>query len=353
MQKISIYLNKLLRKIADIICINSNLANELARARESEVKLLQRNHFLQHILDAATTRIWHFDKEVRVVSLNKAAQENLEYPLEEYIGKTTFDYFHNMDDARFYHELDMQVINSGRPDLGRLDVYEAPDGNTYYKKVDRIPYYDEDGDIAGITVYSYDISEQKWAENDLREQRLILEKEIQRRIAAEEELRRLATTDPLTGIYNRRHFFELANKELIRTKRTKKPFSIILYDIDHFKRINDTFGHLAGDKVLKNLSTACQKNLREMDVLARYGGEEFIILLPELGIPNSTVVAEKIRKIIAGQALSFENRSISVTASLGVATHSVETEPLDKLLARVDKALYEAKEMGRNQVMVG
>jgi len=355
MQKIINWLKKALIKTITSTDFKTyaRLRKEHELCKQSEVNLLKQNHFLQHILDAATTRIWHFDKEVRVVLLNKAAQENLEFPLETYLGKTTFDYFHNIDDAQLYYELDMAVISSGQPDLGRLDVYEAPDGNTFYKKVDRIPYFDENGDIAGLTVFSYDITEQKRAEISLLEQRLALEEEIKKRIAAEKELRRLATTDPLTGIRNRRYFFEFANNELARTRRNNRAFSIILFDVDHFKRTNDTFGHQAGDYVLKTITATCHENLRQIDVLARYGGEEFIILLPDTSIDNAEKVADKIRTLIANQEITFENHHIPVTVSIGVASFSTNSELLDDLLSRADDALYQAKEAGRNCVILG
>jgi len=336
----------------DDVVSRAKLQQELEKSRKAETELLKRNHFLQHILDASTTRIWHFDKEIRVVSLNKAARENLEYPLEYYLGKTAFEYFHDMDDAQLYYDMDIKVINTGVPDIGRLDIYETPEGESFYKKVDRIPYYDENGEIAGITVYSYDITEQKRAELRLLEQRLELEDEIKKRIIAEKELRRLATTDPLTGAYNRRHFFELVESEMARSNRTQKPMSIVLFDIDHFKRINDTYGHQAGDHILKNIATTCREHLRQMDVFARYGGEEFITLLPELEIARARQAAEKIRTLIAGQRFTFEEQSIKTTVSLGVAELS-DKESLSQLLARADKALYRAKESGRNQVVVG
>ncbi len=331
---------------------NAKLTKELELHKQTERELLKRNHYLQHILDTSTTQIWHFDKELKLVSLNKTAKENLRFPLEAYIGKTLFDYFTHKEDAQFYHELDMQVIISGQPDLGRLDIFEAPDGNTYYNKIDRIPYYCENGDIAGLTVYTYDISEQKWAENNLREQRLLLENEINKRNAAEEELRRLAITDSLTGLHNRRHFLELADKEIMRSRRTTKAFSIIMFDIDHFKRINDTYGHQAGDQVLKTIALVCQEKLRQTDVIARYGGDEFFILLPEVDSSDANHVANEIRTLVAGQEIIFENQSITVTISMGVAALSMEIEPLDQILARADKALYRAKEAGRNRVKI-
>jgi diguanylate cyclase (GGDEF)-like protein len=355
MLKILSHMKKSLKNLLETfgITTNAKLIKELELYKQTEKKLLKQNHFLQHILATSTTQVWHFDKELRLVFLNKTAKENLSRPLEAYIGKTYVEYSIYKKDAQFYYELDKQVIISGQPELERLDTFEAQDGTIYYKKIDRIPYYDENGDIAGLSVHAYDISEQKWAENSLREQKVLLENEINKRIAAEDELRRFATTDSLTGLYNRRHFLELADKELIRSRRTTKAFSIIMFDIDHFKCINDTYGHQAGDQVLKTIALACQENLRQMDVIARYGGDEFIILLPEVDSPDAHHVANKIRTSVAEQEIMFENQPIIMTISLGVATLSMDTESLDQIFARVDKALYRAKEAGRNQVKIG
>lgn len=315
---IKITLKKLLETFG--IIINSKLIKELERYKQTEKILLKREHFRQHILDASTALIWHFDKELRLVSLNKKAEESLKFPLETYIGKTVLDYFIYEEDAQFHHELNKQITKSGQPDLGRLDIFEAQDGNTYYRKIDRIPYYDENGNIAGLTIYTYDISEQKWAENSLREQRLLLENEINKRIATEEELRQLATTDSLTGIFNRRHFLELAENELLRSRRTTRAFSIIMFDVDHFKRINDTYGHQAGDQVLKTITLACQRSLRQTDVIARYGGEEFIILLPEADSLDASHVAKKFVPSLPTKKL-FLSINLSQSQSAWVSQH--------------------------------
>ena len=175
-------------------------------------------------------------------------------------------------------------------------------------------------------------------------------RDISERMRIDEELRRQATTDPLTRIFNRRHFFEIARSELERSQRYQRALSIILFDIDHFKQVNDTYGHGVGDKVLCKLTKECQSSLREHDVFARYGGEEFIILLPETDLEQAYQMAERIRKTRAETPLDVGPASITLTISFGVASLSDENLPLDELLLRADKALYKAKEAGRNRV---
>ncbi|MBI3762768.1 MAG: diguanylate cyclase [Chloroflexi bacterium] len=166
------------------------------------------------------------------------------------------------------------------------------------------------------------------------------------------ETQRLATTDALTGLYNRRHFFELAGHEYERTRRYGGPFSAIMLDIDHFKRINDTYGHAAGDQVLRAVAALCRESLREVDVVGRYGGEEFALILPESDVVNAQIAAERLCQQVAQQAFATDRGPLSVTVSLGVASLDDSCVSLDGLLERADRALYAAKQAGRNQVCV-
>ena len=178
------------------------------------------------------------------------------------------------------------------------------------------------------------------------------QKEIEARKKAEKKLRQQATTDYLTGIFNRRYFFETARKELERAQRYNHPLSIIIFDIDHFKKINDTYGHGAGDKALCLLTVEGKSRLRENDVFARYGGEEFVILLPETDLEQARQMAERMRKKRAETPLNLGVATVKLTISFGVSSLDNENIPLDELLLRTDKALYQAKETGRNRVCV-
>jgi diguanylate cyclase (GGDEF)-like protein len=167
-----------------------------------------------------------------------------------------------------------------------------------------------------------------------------------------EEVRALAITDGLTRAFNRRHFIGLAGRELDRARRHALPLSIILFDADDFKKINDTYGHLCGDAALQQISASCQTVVRRHDVFARYGGEEFILLLPGTGAADAHIVAERIRQLVAETGIECTGRSIRVTISIGVTTLQGEKATLDELLARTDRALYEAKAAGKNCVRV-
>lgn len=164
------------------------------------------------------------------------------------------------------------------------------------------------------------------------------------------EMTRLAVTDSLTGVYNRRGFFEIGAREIDRARRFCRPLSVIMFDLDHFKEINDTYGHPAGDEVLRLVVTRCQQNLRSnVDVIGRYGGDEFTVLLPESTLENARSVAGRLLNA-ARNPLVLGDVQLDITFSLGVAELDQETGDFEQLLQRADRALYLAKESGRNCV---
>ncbi len=165
-------------------------------------------------------------------------------------------------------------------------------------------------------------------------------------------LNTLATIDGLTGVFNRRHLFILAEQEFNRVRRYGSAFSVFILDVDHFKQINDNYGHNIGDETLKSLAITTQNLLRKVDLFGRFGGEEFVGFLPETDIEQALKVAERIRQTIANLHLEFDSKILPITVSIGLATY-VSTDPtIDEMLKRADLALYEAKRGGRNQVVV-
>jgi diguanylate cyclase (GGDEF)-like protein len=170
--------------------------------------------------------------------------------------------------------------------------------------------------------------------------------------AYHDEIYRLTTMDGLTQIYNRRYFEESLEREVSRSRRYERVLSLVMFDIDHFKQVNDKFGHLAGDYVLKQLASTVRTKIRREDVFARYGGEEFGVLLPEVDLGGAKQLAEKLRKLVDKQRFEFDKHPIPVTVSLGVATLSPEHREPGDLVRSADAKLYEAKLQGRNRVCV-
>jgi two-component system cell cycle response regulator len=168
--------------------------------------------------------------------------------------------------------------------------------------------------------------------------------------AYHEEIYRLTTVDGLTQISNKRFFTETLEREVARAHRYQRPLSLVMFDLDHFKKINDTYGHLAGDYVLKQLASTVKQKIRKEDLFARYGGEEFAIVLPEIALEPSLTLAEKIRQLVEQHEFRFENTPIAVTISMGVATMGERSRDLEGLIRSADELLYTAKAEGRNQV---
>jgi len=166
------------------------------------------------------------------------------------------------------------------------------------------------------------------------------------------ELHEISITDSLTGLYNRKHLMETLDKEVSRSQRHNHTFSLLVIDIDHFKKYNDTYGHLAGDEVLSRLASVFKESIRSSDYAARYGGEEFIIMLPEVGPEQGVEGAERVRHKVAEERFDGEGESIKVTISVGVASYPENGEDAESVIRNADEALYEAKELGRNQVVL-
>ena len=156
----------------------------------------------------------------------------------------------------------------------------------------------------------------------------------------------LSSTDALTGLSNRREFDNVAEKEFLRSKRYNRSMTIAVLDIDFFKNINDTYGHLCGDYVLKEIAYILISNFRKTDYVFRYGGEEFVIILPETDIKNSYIPLERLRKTIEKYEFCFHKKPFNITASIGYAENNVST--LNELIENADKSLYDAKFQGRN-----
>ena len=167
-----------------------------------------------------------------------------------------------------------------------------------------------------------------------------------------QEVQSLALTDPLTGLHNRRGLFELSRMEFSRAKRLNRPISCMMLDLDHFKQINDNFGHQMGDYILQEFAQRCKNTIREIDLIGRYGGEELVIILPETDLPTVLQIAERTRNAIAEMPIRVPDQEISVTVSIGVATKDENTEYLETLIARADQAMYIAKHKGRDRVAV-
>jgi diguanylate cyclase (GGDEF)-like protein len=167
-----------------------------------------------------------------------------------------------------------------------------------------------------------------------------------------QEVQSLALTDSLTGLHNRRNLFEVGRVEFARAHRMNRAFCCMMLDLDHFKQINDNYGHPIGDQVIKEFARRCKTSVREVDLVGRYGGEELVIFLPETDRKIAIQVAERLRTSIAAAPIRIADQEICMTVSIGVAAKDENTLQLETLIARADQAMYIAKHKGRNRVAI-
>ncbi|MCD6534106.1 MAG: diguanylate cyclase [Deltaproteobacteria bacterium] len=275
------------------------------------------------------------DRQLRVVDANPAAQ-NILSPDKLIVGgdvheflPVSYDFGRLLADVE-KRQVEMDLVLAG----GRQSVFDLRISKL--RKPNR--------EWVGILIVARDVSERVDMVDD--RERMILDLE-----EAKAELTRWANFDFLTEINSRRYFIEVAGKELVRSLRYRRPLSLIMMDIDHFKVVNDTFGHEVGDRVLVEVAQAIKTELRQIDVLARFGGEEFIVLLPESCWEQARMVAEKIRIAIAELKIEELNPGFRLTISLGIAGKLADdVSSLSDLLRLADTALYAAKKAGRNCV---
>jgi len=305
-------------------------ALEMALAQhDAEVRLKKSERLFRSIFDSAAAGIVMTDAGRRILRVNATFAAMLGYEPEELIGKTTSELTYPADAAvslEMFNELIGGVVSQYRIEKRFL----RRDGTFIWLDSSAKAVPGEDGKIGLVVRVMIDATKRK---------------------ALEEELMRQATTDFLTGIANRREYIHLSERELSRAKRHDTPLAALSLDIDHFKRINDTYGHNTGDEVLRRLAQEVQANLREHDIFGRVGGEEFAVTLIECPIHEALEIAERLRLALAQTEISGAGRGGRFTVSIGVAGLR-GGDSLDCLLARADDALYAAKRGGRNKVML-
>ena len=263
------------------------------------------------------------DRNGIIEYVNPAFEATTGYTREEAIGKTPNILKSGKHGAQFYKKL-WDELRAGRV-FRAVFINRKKNGELFYDEHTITPIRDSRGIITHYVSTTKDITE---------------------RIQAEERLRELAERDPLTNIYNRRKFFDSLKEGVERAKRYGRPLSLLLFDIDHFKKVNDTYGHDRGDAVLKTLVHIVEKSIRKTDMFARYGGEEFTLFAPETTLQGAMELAEKIRQTVETHSFDEVGR---ITVSIGVSEFK-EGDTMDSLVRRADSALYLAKRKGRNRV---
>ncbi|MDP1926421.1 MAG: diguanylate cyclase [Thiobacillus sp.] len=297
---------------------------QLVQIRTGE--LAEREEVLHSITNAAQDAVMMIDAAGRVTYWNPAAEHMFGFAEAEVIGVGLHELIVPERYLERAHAGFSRFATSGEgPAIGRTTTLRAKHRNGEEFPVD-------------VSLSAIKLRGQWSAVGIVRD--------ATERVQTEERLKQLATTDTLTGICNRRHFDEVLASEINRAARFTNPVSLILFDIDHFKRINDTFGHQAGDRVLAQLAVTVGNTIRTIDLFARWGGEEFVVLLPGSDLNAGRLLAEKLRMVLEKQPFSDVGQ---VTCSFGVAEYT-PGDDMDALIKKADRCLYQAKAAGRNRV---
>ncbi len=296
---------------------------------------------LQQIFDAINLGLVILDRDLKIQEWNRWMEVHSGIEADKIKNSSIFDTFPHLNNPKFTRSC-KSVFTFGNFCFfsQKLHHYLFPFKTKSLSEINfeymqqscaMGPLRDENNNIKYLFIYVQDMTEVAIYEHKLVE---------------------INMRDGLTGIYNRR-FLEIKLKdEFNRYKRYGGVFSIIMFDIDYFKKVNDTYGHQCGDFILKSVSSRASSLIRNVDYLARYGGEEFCCVLPETGIHAALAVAERFRTAILQQENNFDNNVIKVTISLGVAEFQKDMESDSTLLKKADEALYKAKKEGRNMVVV-
>ena len=264
-----------------------------------------------------------------IVYVNPAFTALTGYDADEVIGRST----------RLLHgpNTDPQTVAAVRAAMEaqrpvRVELlHYSRDGEEFWIDTNIVPLRDARGSVTHFATIGRDLSATK---------------------QLQQELRLMASTDPLTGLLNRRRFLEQAETEFLRSQRYQHELATVMLDIDHFKTINATHGHFAGDQVLIAMSRAAENLLRGTDILGRWGGEEFVILMPETPLTGAAILAERLREVLARLAVDTTAGTLHFTVSAGLAARGGADAGITDILQRADSALYAAKHHGRNRIQV-
>jgi len=301
---------------------------------------------LEFVLNRVDIGILTVDPQMRIVMWNHFLEAHSGRAAADVIGKPLFDAFPELPQSWLTRKIKAVTVLKNfsftswrqRPYLFKFRHHRPITGGIDVMRQDCtfVPIFDGNRDVSGVCITIVDATETCMYQTKLDEAMAVI---------AEQSVR-----DVLTGAYNRRKLEEQIAAEIVRSVRYKRPLSLLMLDIDHFKRVNDSLGHLAGDEVIRHVARIAGSSLRKSDLLGRYGGEEFGVLLPEVAGDGAVVVAERIRNSVAASPASFEGRGVPVTISIGAAQLRINGAVTSNLMADADEALYASKKSGRNRV---
>ena len=305
-------------------------------------------HWLLDIVQSIDVGVVVMDRDYNVEVWNSFMENHSGVGADKAARQSLFTLFPEIDQGWFTHKVETAVmlgtraftIWEQRPNLVHFKSYQPITGmaDEMYQNVTILPLRSSTGKTDHVCLIIYDVTGVAVNKRQLE--------------SANTKLQELALRDGLTGLLNRRYWESCLEREFARHQRYDNPVSLVIFDIDHFKRVNDTYGHQTGDEVIRETARITSQLVRETDFAGRYGGEEFVVLLPGTTLDGAAQFAERLRSTIERQQIDYQGSPLTFTISLGVATLADDMAGYQALLERADKALYQSKEGGRNQVTV-
>ena len=319
-----------------------------AQLRESEAQY-------RFLAENTADVVWQLDDEMRFVYINGADQQLRGVPREKVIGTSVLEVYPPEGKAILGATVKARQEQEMRGEPVSPTIYfEVPqlrhDGSIVWVETVSTRIYDETGKLSGYIGITRNIEERRRYQAMLEDANRRLQTQLTEITALQALLKEKALRDELTGLYNRHYLHETLPRELARASREKLPLALIMIDLDHFKAINDTYGHVVGDQALQLVAGLLQKLMRDSDLVCRFGGEEFLIALPRMALSDALIRTEIWRAAIEDARLEHAGQSIRLTASLGIASFPEHGDSEAGLLSCADIALYAAKHGGRNRV---
>jgi diguanylate cyclase (GGDEF)-like protein/PAS domain S-box-containing protein len=283
---------------------------------------------IESILKNMPDVFYRTDMQGFITLMSPSCKDVLGYEADEMIGRPLANFYCTPDERE-------KIVSAIQQGQGKSRQVEAclihKDGSKIWISTNAYMRLDENGQAIGVEGIARNITQRK---------------------TMEDKLTTLARIDDLTQVCNRRYFYEEAEKQLMLAQRYQRPMALLMLDLDHFKQVNDTHGHRAGDDLLIHFAHICRSTIRETDIIGRTGGEEFAILLPETGLDAASLLAERIRSNVESSSVAFNHAILTYTVSVGVAVRDTEDLNIEKMLSHADKALYAAKKAGRNCIRI-
>ncbi len=330
------------------------VAHDITNRKEMEAALRTAEERYRSIFENAVEGIFQSLPAGRFLSVNAALARMLGYETPEEVLENITDIASQLYvNPERRAELKRALAEDGFV-TGFESQIKRKDGKTVWVRENSRAVRDANGEILYYEGFVTDITERRQADEALRYARDALESANMELQQALEREKLLACTDGLTGLYNRRHFFELAEREFRAALRHQRPLTFLMFDMDGFKQVNDTLGHAAGDQLLEMVAQTAVQEVRASDAVARYGGDEFVLMLPQTTARQALPVAERIRTRVAALRLETNQAPLGVTLSIGIAeiSHHPPDENADRVIQRADEALYRAKNGGRNRTVI-